>query len=145
MLVWIHLSPTLATPSLRFHPLTFSLSLVKLLIDAPPARLLLSCQKPSNIKEYCANIQTSHVLTLSPRFGAELDGTGPPSSPHLPVLSQDIRRGCVITAGSSQVMFFLKRKNISSALLPAEKYFEAGKCVLFFSTLSASHCLAAHL
>lgn len=126
MLFWIHLSYTVATPSLRFHPLTFSLSLVKLLIDTPPARLLLSCQKPSNIEEYCANIQTSCVLT-SPWFSAELGGTGPPTSPHLPVLSQDISyegtrgavssllatsKSCFSWRGRTSPVLFCQLKNI---------------------------------
>lgn len=90
MVVWIRLSPTLATPSLGFHPLTFSLSIVKLLIDTLPARALHSCQMPSDIEEYCTNTVTSRVLMVCLWFSTELGGTGPATSPHLPVLSQDV-------------------------------------------------------
>lgn len=62
--VCLKTSPSLATPSLGFHPLTFSLSLIKLLIDTSPARLLHLCQMPSHTEEYCANTITSWVLTV---------------------------------------------------------------------------------
>lgn len=64
------------------------------------------------------------------------------------MLSQDI--SCdgtgetVIAAGSSYAVFFLKRKNISNALLSAGKYFKAGKCVFSSSLLCQSeHSLIA--
>lgn len=53
-----------ATPSLGFHLLTFSLSLIKLLIDTPPARLLRSCQMSSDIEEYYANISGTHGVSM---------------------------------------------------------------------------------
>ena len=142
----MRLSPILATPSLGFHPLIFSLSLVKFLIDTLPARLLHSCQMPSDTEEYCANTITSQVLTVSLCFNAELGSTSPATSPHLPVLSQDL--SCDGTGGTVSSLLAAPEscfsKNMSSALLSAGKYFEAGEYVFFSSLICQSeHFLIA--
>lgn len=109
MPVWIHLFSTLGTPSLGFYPLTFSLSLVKLLADPWPARRVRSCQVPSNTEEYCANTTTSWVPTVSPWFSAEL------SSPHLPVLSQD--SSCDGTGGTLSPLLCFSWRGRTSPML----------------------------
>lgn len=114
-----------ATPSLGFHLLTFSLSLVKLLIDTPPARLLRSCQMSSDIEEYYANISGTHgVSMIWCQTGKHWSSSLTMSPSALP--NRELwwyRRDCVIAAGSSTVMFFLKRKKNLQCSFLSWKFF----------------------